>query len=234
MLKRLSPHYERRLLRRRALLRLVAGGLSLPLLLQDALAQQGDSLQGMQRVRGEVFINGTPAATGNIVRPGDTVSSGRRAMAMFVVGEDAFLLRENSRIELAGRELFIDALRLLTGRLLGVFGKGGDRRIITPAATIGIRGTGAYMEAEDARTYFCLCYGSAEIATSDGAARDAFSSRHHDTPRYIYGDGRANAITGASVSNHTDEELIILEALVGRRPPQSVMEAPIMSNPYAY
>jgi hypothetical protein len=155
-------------------------------------------------------------------------------MAMFVVGEDAYLLRENSRVELGGRELFVDALRLVTGRLMGVFGKGGDRRISTPAATIGIRGTGAYLEAEDARTYFCLCYGDAEIATTDGAARDAFSTRHHDSPRYIYGDGRANPITGARVSNHTDEELIMLEALVSRRPPQSVMDAPIMSNPYAY
>jgi hypothetical protein len=233
MIESVSELVEQRA-RRRALRGLLAGGLSLPLLLREALAQQADNRQGMQRVRGEVFINGAPAASGATVRPNDTVSAGRRAMAMFVVGEDAYLLRENSRVELGGRELFVDALRLVTGRLMGVFGKGGDRRISTPAATIGIRGTGAYMEAEDARTYFCLCYGDAEIATADGAARDAFSTRHHDSPRYIYGDGRANAIVGASVSNHTDEELIILEALVGRRPPQSVMDAPIMSNPYAY
>ena len=118
---------------------------------------------------------------------------------------------------------------------MGVFdksGQGNDRRIVTAAATIGIRGTGGYLEAEAGRTYFCLCYGSAEIASADGAARDAYSTRHHDSPRYIYGDGRANAITDASVSNHTDAELIILEALTGRQPPQSVMDGPFMSNPY--
>ena len=127
---------------------------------------------------------------------------------------------------------FVDLLRLTTGRLLGVFGKGGDRRIITPSAAIGIRGTGAYIESEQDRSYFCLCYGSAEIASTDGAARDAYSTRHHDSPRYIYGDGRANAIVPASVANHTDEELIMLEALTGRLAPQSVMEGPMMSNPY--
>ncbi len=115
---------------------------------------------------------------------------------------------------------------------MGVFGKGGDRRIITPSAAIGIRGTGAYIESEQDRSYFCLCYGSAEIASTDGAARDAYSTRHHDSPRYIYGDGRANAIVPASVANHTDEELIMLEALTGRLAPQSVMEGPMMSNPY--
>ena len=32
-----------------------------------------------------------------------------------------------------------------------------------PNATIGIRGTGAYIEVHEGRTYFCLCYGKAEV-----------------------------------------------------------------------
>lgn len=218
--------------RRRVLLGLLAGGLSLPAVLRQVLAQQGQALQGLRSAQGEVRLNGQPAGVGAPVRAGDTVSTARGAMAMFVVGQDAYLLREDSRAELTGVAQFVDVLRLATGRLMGVFGKGGDRRIVTPAATIGIRGTGAYLEAEQGRSYFCLCYGAAEIATTDGAARDAYSSRHHDSPRYIYGDGRANAITAANVSNHTDAELIILEALTGRQPPQAVMDGPMMSNPY--
>jgi hypothetical protein len=232
MHKTLPPAYENHSARRRMLLAMLAAGLSLPAVLRQALAQQGASLQGMQRVQGEVRINGTLAVQGAAVNPGDTVTTARGALAMFVVGQDAFLMREDSRAELAGVAQFIDVLRLTTGRLMGVFGKGGDRRIVTAAATIGIRGTGGYLETEDARTYFCLCYGSAEIATTDGAARDAYSTRHHDSPRYIYGDSRANAIVPASVSNHTDLELIALEALTGRQPPQSVMEGPTMNNPY--
>ncbi|MCX7152716.1 MAG: hypothetical protein NT115_09380 [Proteobacteria bacterium] len=218
--------------RRRMLLGLLAGGLSLPAVLRQALAQQGPALQGLRSVQGDVRVNGQPAAQGTLVLPGDTVSTARGAMAMFVVGQDAYLMREDSRAELTGVAQIVDVLRLATGRLMGVFGKGGDRRIVTPSATIGIRGTGAYLEAEDGRSYFCLCYGSAEIATTDGAARDAYSTRHHDSPRYIYGDGRANAIVSASVSNHTDAELIMLEALTGRQPPQSVLDGPMMSNPY--
>ena len=204
--------------RRRILLGLLASGLSLPAVLRQALAQQGQSnMQGLQRVQGDVRVNGVAAKTGTAVRPGDTVSAARGALAMFVVGQDAFLLRENSRVELAGKELFVNVLRLASGRLMGVFGKSGqgnDRRIVTAAATIGIRGTGGYLEAEAGRTYFCLCYGSAEIASADGAARDAYSTRHHDSPRYIYGDGRKNAIVPTGVSNHTDAELILLESLV--------------------
>lgn len=45
--------------------------------------------------------------------------------------------------------------------------------------------------------------------------------------RYIYGDGRKEAIVPASVANHTDAELILLESLVGRSSPPSFMEGPV-------
>ena len=60
-----------------------------------------------------------------------------------------------------------------------------------------------------------------------GGARESYSTRHHDSPRYIYGDGRERAITPASVANHADSELILLESLVGRSPPQSFMDSPV-------
>ena len=83
------------------------------------------------------------------------------------------------------------------------------------------------MEAETARTYFCLCYGTAEVAATMGGARESYSTRHHESPRYIYGDGRKRAIVPAGVANHTDSELILLESLVGRSPPQSFMDSPV-------
>ena len=120
----------------------------------------------------------------------------------------------------------LDAVRLLSGRLLSVFGKGGPRQLVTSTATVGIRGTGAYMEAEALRTYFCLCYGSVELTTARGDARDVYSTEHHESPRYVYNDGRARPIVMANVANHTDDELIMLEALVGRTPPPSFMFSP--------
>jgi len=211
--------------RRRALLALAAGS-SLPAALRLALAQSS-AKQGVRTAQGEVAINGKPAKPGTLVRPGDTIVLANGALATFVVGQDAFLMRGNSRAELIGSGLLVSAVQLVTGRLLGVFGSGGERRLVTSTASIGIRGTGAYIEAESRRTYFCLCYGTADVAATMGGGRESYSTRHHESPRYIYGDGRERAIVPASVANHTDSELILLESLAGRSPPQSFMESPV-------
>ncbi len=142
--------------RRRLLRAMLAAGLGVPALLQEASAQQLiPAAQGVRRMDGEVRVNGRPAGVGAAVRPGDTVTTGRDAYAMFVVGRDAYLLRENGRAEIAGKELFVDSLRLVTGKLLSVFGRSAQRReLASGAATIGIRGTGCYIgEPITARGY---------------------------------------------------------------------------------
>jgi len=202
--------------RRRALLAL--GGVGLHSALRSALAQV--QAQGVRAARGEVSINGRPAAPGTPVRAGDTIEVGKNALATFVVGQGAFLMRSDSRAEFS-----VAAIRLVTGALLSVFGRG-EHRLTTSTATIGVRGTGAYMEAEPWRTYFCLCYGAAEVAPEGSPLRESYSTTHHDSPRYIYGDGRRQAITSANVSNHTDAELILLESLAGRTPPPTFMDSP--------
>jgi len=211
--------------RRRALL-LFAAGIGLPAAVRLALAQSS-AKQGVRTVQGDMRINGKPAEVGTLVRPGDAIVLGDGAVATFVVGQDAFLMRGNSRAALIGSGLLVSALQLVTGKLLGVFGRGGERRLVTATATIGIRGTGAYIEAEPRRTYFCLCYGTGDVAATMGGARESYSTRHHESPRYIYGDGRKRAIVPASVANHTDSELILLESLAGRSPPQSFMDSPV-------
>ena len=211
--------------RRRALL-VFAAGIGLPAAVRLALAQSS-AKQGVRTVQGDMRINGKPVEVGTLVRPGDAIVLGEGAVATFVVGQDAFLMRGNSRAELIGSGVLVSALRLVTGKLLGVFASGRERRLVTATASIGIRGTGAYMEAETARTYFCLCYGTAEVAATTGGARESYSTRHHESPRYIYGDGRKRAIVPASVVNHTDSELILLESLVGRSPPRSFMDSPV-------
>lgn len=208
--------------RRRALLALA--GVGLHSALRTALAQ--DSAQGVRSAKGDVRVNGKPAGPGALIRPGDTIEIGKDAVAAFVVGRDAFLIRENSRAEIAGSGTLVAALQLVTGALLGVFG-GGERRLTTATATIGIRGTGAYLEAEPERTYFCLCYGTAEVAPRGSALRETYSTTHHESPKYIYGDGRSTAMAPAGVINHTDAELILLESLAGRSPPPSFMQSPL-------
>lgn len=215
--------------RRRLLRAMLAAGLGVPALLQEASAQQLiPAAQGVRRMDGEVRVNGRPAGVGAAVRPGDTVTTGRDAYAMFVVGRDAYLLRENGRAEIAGKGLFVDSLRLVTGKLLSVFGHSAQRReLASGTATIGIRGTGGYLEAYPTRgySYFCLCYGTADISASGRSdARELFSSVYHEAPRYIWNDGRAQAIERAPVINHSDSELLMLEALVDRKPPQTFLD----------
>jgi hypothetical protein len=196
----------------------------MPGALRLSLAQTSGQ-QGVRAARGDVKVNGKPVTLGGLIRPGDTIEIGKDAVAAFVVGQDAFMLRNDSRAELAGSGAAVSAVQLVTGALLAVFG-GGEHRLSTATASIGIRGTGAYAEAEPQRTYFCLCYGTAEVTATQGGARESYSTRHHESPRYIYGDGRKQAIVPASVSNHTDAELILLESLVGRTPPQTFMDSP--------
>jgi len=150
------------------------------------------------------------------------VQTGARSQAVFVIGQDAFILRASSRVETAGSGLFADVLRLATGRMLSVFSSGA-RRIDTPTATIGIRGTGIYLEAEAKRTYVCTCYGTVVVAPLDmPKMSETITTKHHEQPRYVYADSSMpedKMMPRAPVINHTDAELILLESLVGREPP---------------
>lgn len=189
--------------------------------LRQALAADAVG-KGVARVKGEVNIGGRPAKRGMVVKPGDAIATGRGAELVFVVERDAFMVRANSRIELseqAGR-LAVSGLRVLTGAILSVFEPRREKRIQTATATIGIRGTGIYVEVEKMRTYACTCYGEAELVPVDEPKEaEVVRTKHHDQPRYIYAKGMPRMIEKAPVVNHTDTELILLESLVGRKVP---------------
>jgi hypothetical protein len=189
--------------------------------LRELLAA-GSVEKGIHRLRGDVRVNGVPAKEGMDVKAGDVVTTGPGSEVVFVTGKDAFLVRANSRVEAQGTAgaLALAGLRVVTGAVLSVFSPGERKALRTPTATIGIRGTAVYLEAEDARTYVCTCYGEAEIVSAmDPAARETVRTRHHEQPRYVMGTGAPQMIMGAPVVNHTDAELTMLENLVGRWPP---------------
>ena len=206
---------------------MMGAGLTASTILSQATAQNlVPETQGVHRLDGDVRINGTGATLGALVQPGDVITTGRNAYIMFVVGRDAYLVRESSRLELEGRSLFVSSLRLITGKLLGVYGRSTVRRQLnTRTATIGIRGTGGYLEADPGRTYFCLCYGVADLEPINRPdLRQVYSSMHHDAPRFVYADGRVDMMENAQMENHTDSELLLLESFVGRRPPQTFLD----------
>jgi hypothetical protein len=215
-------------LRRRILKALAAAGLFGPAgisgLIGQALAKGNAPVApGLHKLRGSVTVNGKPAKEGQIVGAGDTVVTGPGSEAIYVIGQDAFLQREASTVSF-GADAVQNLMRVVTGKILSVFGKGA-RTIKVSTATIGIRGTGCYIEDEGegarARTYFCLCYGDVELTPSAAPQeRETYSTTHHDKPMYVYNDMKMpKMMVPAAVINHTDDELKLLEALVGRWPP---------------
>ncbi|MDO8790176.1 MAG: hypothetical protein Q7J42_19030 [Sulfuritalea sp.] len=189
----------------------VAGGLTG--LISQALAADAQAIgQGIRRVHGEVSVNGKPAREGTPIRRGDTISTGQNSDAIYVLGDNAFYQRAGSRVDF-GKSSAATFLRVLTGGLLSVFGKG-SRQIATSATTIGIRGTGCYIEAEERRSYFCLCYGTAVLQPKNGQTV-RYTTKHHERPLWI----ENGATSPASVVNHTDAEIIMLEEFAGRSSP---------------
>ena len=179
--------------------------------------------QSIYKISGDVRVNGNAANLRTRIAAGDTVETGRDGEVAFVVGDSAFLLRANGSMAMQAAlqdSRVVAGLRLITGAMLSVFG-GRPRALATPTATIGIRGTGVYLEADPERTYFCTCYGIADVAAvSDPQSTDTIASRHHDKPVYILKDGPSTElIRAAPFVNHTDQELMLIETLVGQTVP---------------
>lgn len=186
-------------------------------LVRDALAA-GTLEKGVYRVTGAARINDRAAVRGMEVKPGDAVTTAAGSEIIFVVNRDAFLLRENARLEVGG--VAADVFRILTGALLSVYQPGVRKTLRAQNATIGIRGTAVYVESGADKTYVCTCYGEAELTPlADPAAREIVRTRHHEQPRYILPKGAPQMMMKAPVVNHTDAELKMLESLVGRSPP---------------
>ena len=124
--------------------------------LPPGLAQAASALGGtpsimpenrsIYRLTGTVKVNGIVASTETRIFAGDTVETGKSSEIVFVVGGTSMILRENSHVKLdpAPKDMpssIITSLRLLTGKLLSVHGKGRPVKMETLVATIGIRGT---------------------------------------------------------------------------------------------
>ena len=217
--------------RRRLLIRALAAGLFSAGAAPAAFAQVFGRMpakvppgQSIFRISGDVQVNGKPADLTTRVGPGDTIRTGKDAEVVYVVGESSFIQRSGSFVTVQAEQaetLFVTSMRIVTGALLSVFPTRRPVRITTQTATIGIRGTGLYLEADPSQTYFCLCYGLSEVsATNDKESTQTIASKHHDQPLYILGNEKAGEnIRNAPFKNHTDQELQLIETLVGRTPP---------------
>ena len=140
--------------------------------------------KSIYEIKGTASVDGAQADLDTQVRPNSLLETGRSSRMIFAVGKDAFILRSNSRLQLSGNEL-VNTLRLAAGAVLSVFGKT-EHRIVTTTASVGIRGTGIYVESEPERSYVCTCYGVVDLqSATDANSREQITSLHHDAPRYI-------------------------------------------------
>ena len=183
---------------------------------------EGQSIYGLS---GQVTVNNQQATLATRIKAGDTVQTAQNSEVVFVVNSHSMILRSESKLQIeqpdnAPESLIIGGLRMLSGKLLSV-SRNSSMRVTSSTATIGIRGTGFYIEADPERTYFCTCYGVTDVqATNDPQSRENIVATHHDRPLYIVADGGSgNNIRNAPFVNHTDQELALIETLVGRRTP---------------
>lgn len=182
-----------------------------------AWAQQSTNIV---ELRGDALVNGQRLLPQQTIQTGDTVQTGPQSTLTFVLGNSAFHVRQNSNItvERGASLTAVSLLRLLTGAVVSVWGKGNLRQIVTPTLTAGIRGTGVYTEIfsdQNGRSYFCNCYGVVELTA--GQDQRLSESTYHQAfwgeiaPR----DGRM--LTPGKAINHTDEELEFLAKLVNQK-----------------
>lgn len=183
----------------------------------QALAK-GDLPPGINQLEGSATVNGRAAHVGTPVNLGDRVATGRGSQAVIVVGSDAFLVRAKSTIEVKGTEGVLNGLIVASGQVLSVFAKK-PVAIQAASASIGIRGTGAYIEVNPDSVYFCLCYGEALVEGPGMAAARLVKTTHHEQPLLLREDGGIMRVEPGPFLNHSDAELVMLEALVGREPP---------------
>jgi hypothetical protein len=203
--------YKRRSFLKAAAAWTAAGGFS------AASAQQRTNIV---ELRGDALVNGRRLDAQQNIVTGDRIQTGPGSHLVFAIGNSAFQVRQNSMlvVERGASLNTVSILRMITGAVASVWGKGTSRQIVTPTLTAGIRGTGVYTEifAEQAnRSYFCTCYGTVDLDASQQKVTS--TAVYHQS---FWGEAAAKNgswITPAGAINHTDEELEFLAGLVNQR-----------------
>ena len=182
-----------------------------------AQAQQRSNIVDLQ---GDALINGQRLSTQQTIQTGDSIETGPGSNLVFVLGTTSFQVRQNSRltVERGATLNAVSILRMLTGAVASVWGRGTTRQIVTPTLTAGIRGTGVYTEVlpqQGFRSYFCNCYGTVDM--SAGSDKTVSRSEYHQS---FWGEPEpknGRYLTPAKAINHTDEEMEYLAKLADQR-----------------
>ena len=211
-----DPEQEVLWFKRRDTLKAAAAWLALGSL-PAAMAQQRSNIV---ELIGQIHLNGQQLQPEQTVQTGDQIQTAPNSSLIFVVGDAAFQVRQNSVLTLErGHSLTsVSQLRLFKGAVLSVWGTDSSCKIIMPTVSAGFRGAGIYAEASGKnlqRSYLCNCYG--KVALSAGKDRTVSTDTHQafwatsDISEDI-------SLMPADSLNHSDEEVAFLASLLGLKP----------------
>ena len=183
-------------------------------------AAQAQQRSNIVELRGDALLNGDRLSPQRTIQTGDRIETGPGSNLIFVVGNSSFQVRQNTRLTVERGSMInaISVLRLLTGAVGSVWGRGPTRQILTPTLTAGIRGTGVYTEVfpeQNFRSYFCNCYGTVDMEA--GRDKAVSQSVYHQSFWGEVEPKNGRLLTPARAINHTDEELEVLAALVNQQ-----------------
>jgi hypothetical protein len=179
----------------------------------------------IHELAGEVRVNGRRIGRDAAIRGGDVIATGGDGRLWFTLGGDAFFVRPHSELRLiraSARDTLISALRLISGAVGATFARGAARSLHTPTVTVGIRGTGVYLETSARETYACTCFGATDMMSAEGGdmmERVQVLGASHNARRIFREPQRGMRIAGAPFERHSSEEISRLEALAGRPDP---------------
>ena len=203
---------------RRQFIQYACAGCAGVLFAPKVLLAQAATKNAVHDFQGQLTINKVAATVGQAVKANDLLITGAESKATIVFNGDAYHLKEKTNFVLPNEQGA--SARVASGAVLAAFTLGKPKKIqIGEKVVLAIRGTGVYIEVDEEKSNFCLCYGSANLR-SDKSDIDVVTDTKFHKDFTILNDGEIRpAYLYERRLNHTSRQNIELEKIVGRPSP---------------
>ena len=173
----------------------------------------------IHELEGKVWVNGKLANLETEIHFGDQVMTGGLSHVVIKLDGSVYRIANSSKLTLPeGKENV--SLNFLYGAFLAVFRHDVHKTIHTRAAILGVRGTGLYLSDRGNETHLCACYGDIDFFdASNPENKRHIHAEYHHLASLDHKTGKFK--TNLRMTGHTDEDLFVLEELVGRTPPET-------------
>lgn len=168
-------------------------------------------------LEGDALLNGKRLLQRQSILSGDTLQTGAGCHVIFVIGNAAFHVRQNSRVtaERGATLSSVGLLRVHKGAVISVWDQAAAIRVATPTLTVTLRSGGLYTEVFEKRrnlSYLCNCYGTMRL--NSAGAHVVSSSVYHEAYWAGVEDSENAGLVPAPHIKHSDEELEFLAWLL--------------------